>query len=162
MTGKEEVTAWLRDAYAMERGLEVSLKKQADNDALDDDLRNAIASHLEETRVHARRIESLLKSLGSDTSAIKTGVGLASETLKGLGTALAEDEPIKDLLATYAMEHFEIGCYKPIAAAAETADLHNVVSVCEEIIPEEEDMADAILDSLPRAVTEYLADLETT
>jgi ferritin-like metal-binding protein YciE len=157
MNARDEVIDWLRDAYAMERGLEVTLKKISESEAHPAECRSACAMHLEETRQHAQTVEWLLKSLGTDTSTVKTGVGMMTETMKGLGTAMSHDEVVKDLLASYSMEHFEIACYTALAAAAEVAGLSEVAEACDEIIADEENMAEMISQSLPRIVQQYLS-----
>ncbi len=67
---------------------------------------------------------------------------------------------VKDLLDAYSMEHFEIACYTALAAAAEKAGLDQVANVCRSIIPDEEKMADRLLDNIPSEVTSYLSETE--
>lgn len=160
MKTKDELIDWLRDAYAMERALEISLKKQSENDELSATLRSQARLHLEETRAHAEAVKACLEKLGTDTSAIKTGMAQMGEAVKGLGTKFAQDERIKDLLAAYASEHFEIACYRALQAAAEVANEPAIVAVCEMIIPDEERMADWLEANLPLVVKEYLAETE--
>jgi len=157
MNAKDEVVEWLRDAYAMERSLEITLKKQSDSNKQSPGVRGAATRHLEETRQHARTVELLLTSLGADTSTVKTGVGMTTELLKGLSTKMSRDEVIKDLLASYAMEHFEIACYEALVTAAEAAGLAEVADACEQIILDEQQMAERLLDALPLAVEQYVA-----
>lgn len=156
MNAKEEVIDWLRDAYAMERGLEVTLQQITANQNHPSEVRYLVEQHLEETRQHAQTVEWLLKTLGADTSAVRTGLGMMTEAVKGLSTGIARDEIIKDLLGCYAMEHFEIACYRAIIAAAEAGGLSDVTDGCEQIIFDEEQMAETISDSLPRLVRNYL------
>jgi ferritin-like metal-binding protein YciE len=158
---RDEITDWLRDAYAMERGLESSLKKQADNQELSPALRERAAAHLEETRRHAKEVRAALQSLGTDTSALKTGLGLAAQASKGMATTFARDEEIKDLLDAYAMEHFEIACYTALAVAADRAGLPQVAEVCRRILPDEERMAEALRHTLPDEVVGYLFETQT-
>ncbi len=66
------------------------------------------------------------------------------------------DEQLKDLLDADSMEHFEIGCYTALAAAAEKAGLSQVAQLCRRIIPEEENMAQRIRENLPMEVEAYL------
>ena len=101
-------------------------------------------------------LQKLLQELGADTSTVKTGLGMMTEAVKGLTTSLAQDEPVKDLLASYAMEHFEIASYNALAVAAEASGLSEVAETCAEIISDEEAMAEIIADSLPRIVHDYL------
>lgn len=156
MNARDEITEWLRDAYAMERSLELTLKKISESDATSVECRTAAATHLAETRQHAQIVESLLRSLASDTSSFKTGFGVMAETMKSFGAVLSHDEEIKDLLSCYSMEHFEIACYEALAAAAEVAGLPHVVTACRQIIMDEEKMAKIVHKELPRVVQEYL------
>jgi len=144
----------------MERGLEAALEKQANNEDLSRTVRDRGSTHLEETRRHAEEVKSALQSLDTDTSALKTGVGVLAQASKGMTTKFARDEEIKDLLDAYAMEHFEIACYTALAAAAERAGLSQIAEMCRRIIPDEEKMAQALRESLPREVLGYLFEVE--
>jgi len=158
----EEIVDWLRDAYAMERGVEAALEKHAHNDDLSPVVRKKAAAHLKETRRHAEDIRSVLKSLGAATSLVKTSVGTLAQTAKGMGTIFARDERIKDLLDSYSMEHFEIVCYTALAVAAEHAGLTSVVETCNRIIPDEQRMAETLLQLLPEEVEAYLFEAQRT
>ena len=157
---KEEITDWLRDTYAMERGVQTSLEKHADNDELSEEVRARARTHLEETRGHAEQVKAVLQSLGTDTSTMKTGMGIMGQGIKGITSRFAKDERIKDLLDSYMMEHFEIACYTALSAAAERAGMPQVIDICERILPDEERTAQAILSSLPAEVTRYLYEAE--
>jgi ferritin-like metal-binding protein YciE len=141
---KDEIIDWLRDAYAMERSQEGALEKIHGNSDESIACRTSAAMHLTETRQHARIVESLLRSLGADISSFKTGLGVMAEKVKGMTTTLSHDEQIKDLLASYAMESFEIACYSAIVTAAEIANLSQVANACRQIILDEEKMAEII------------------
>ena len=158
---RDEIVDWLRNAYAMERGLESALEKQSKNDKLQETVRQRAAQHLQETRRHAEAVKSALQTLGTDTSALKTGLGMAAQTTKGFGTMFASDERIKDMLDAYSMEHFEIACYTALAAGAERAGLTQVAEVCRQIIPDEQRMAEALLQALPMEVSDYLFEEQT-
>ncbi len=156
---REELIDWLRDAYAMERGLEVTLAKQAQNEELPDMLREQARLHLEETRAHAEAVHGCLERLGADTSMIKTGMAQVMETAKGMGTKFAGDERVKDLLAAYASEHFEIACYRALRVGAELVGETEIAAVCDRIIPDEQRMAAWIGENLPTVVSGYLRDV---
>lgn len=154
---KDEITDWLRDAYAMERSQEGALEKLRSNSNESVECRTAAAMHLTETRQHAMIVESLLRSLEQDPSSFKTGLGIMAEKVKELGTSLSHDQEIKELLTSYAMEHFEIAAYSAIAAAAEKAGLSHIANACRQIILDEEKMAETIRKELPRSVLAYLS-----
>jgi ferritin-like metal-binding protein YciE len=119
-TARDELIEWLRDAYAMERGLEVSLRKLAEQEALDGDMRERVRLHLQETRNHAEAVEKCLSQMGEETSGVKTVLAQAAEGAMGIGTAFVRDERVKDMLSGCAMEHFEIACYKAIRGCRES------------------------------------------
>jgi ferritin-like metal-binding protein YciE len=120
-------------------------------------LRQRAAEHLEETRRHAEIVHTCLQSLGADVSTLKTGMATMLELGKGMGTMFASDERVKDLLAAYGSEHFEIACYKALRAGAEVINEPQIVAACDRIIPDEEKMALWLSENLPAVVREYLA-----
>lgn len=160
MSTRDELIDWLRDAYSMERGLEITLSKQAENDELNPAMREQARQHLEETRRHADGVKGCLEFLGTDVSKLKTGLAQMMELAKGVGTAFARDERVKDLLAAYASEHFEIACYKALRASAIAANEPEIARVCDMIIPDEERMARWLDANLPTVVTSYLQDAQ--
>lgn len=161
MNTREELIDWLHDAHAMERGIEVMLTKQINNDEVNASVRERCRIHLEETKTHAAAVEDCLKLLNSDTSAIKSGTSRLMEMAKGMVTAFARDERIKDLLAAYATEHFEIACYKALIAGAQRAGVPQIVPICERIIADEQSMAQWIDQNLPAVTTQYLDAVST-
>lgn len=153
---RDEIVDWLKDAYAMERGLESALEKQSKEESLAANVRERVSDHLEETKRHAEVVRSALQRLGTDTSALKTGLGVMGQSAKGMATMFTEDQHIKDLLDAYMMEHFEIASYTALEAAAERAGFSDVAEMCRRIIPDEERMAQAIIDALPEEVESHL------
>jgi ferritin-like metal-binding protein YciE len=158
MNTRDELIDWLRDAYAMERGLEVTLRKQSESEELTPAARERAGLHLDETRQHAEAVKTCLEQLGADSSTLKTSFAKVTESVKGLGTAFARDERVKDVLAGYASEHFEIACYKALRAAAKLAGEPGIVAMCDLILPDEEAMARWLDQNLPDVVTSYLAE----
>jgi len=152
----EEIIDWLKDAYGMERAMETSLQKHASNADLSPKVRNRANTHLQETRRHAEDVRTILEGLGEDVSVLKTSMGIFAEASKGIASAFARDERIKDLLNAYSMEHFEIACYLALITAAEKAGLTQIVEVCRSILVDEERMAQSLKDSLPDEVSMYL------
>lgn len=158
MSKRDELIDWLRDAYAMERGLEVTLRKQSESDELTTAARDRARQHLDETRQHAEAVKTCIEQLGADTSSLKTSLAQVTESLKGMGAAFARDERVKDMLAACASEHFEIACYKALRAAADVAGEPSVIALCDRILPDEEAMARWLEENLPDVVSSYLAE----
>ena len=153
---KEELITWLRDAHAMESNIIKMLEKQSKH--LDDwpQMRQRIDSHLAESRRHAERVETCLKDLGSDTSALKEGMAKFSGMMGQTGMGAANDEPVKICIGNYAIEHFEIASYRSLKAAAENCGETQIATVAEEILREEEAMADYLDSHLGEVTQEHL------
>ncbi len=158
MNAIDQIIDWLRDAYAMECSMELILEKISKSDIQSSEYRAAAAIHLMETRQHSRIVRSLLKDLDADISSLKTGLGMAAGTIKHFSASLSRDERIKDLLTGYSMEQFEIACYEALFAAADVAGLPEVMNACQQILSDEEKMAENIREILPRVVQEYLGE----
>ncbi|HTR41557.1 MAG TPA: DUF892 family protein [Pseudomonadales bacterium] len=158
MDARDELTGWLRDAYAMERALETTLKKISQSEKHPEECRAACGKHLIETQQHARTVESLLKTLATETSTIKTGISVLVETMKDVSVAIAHDHLVKEMIASYASEHLEIACYQAIVVASEKAGLPHVADACRQIILDEKNMAETIGNMLPGIVRFYLAE----
>lgn len=149
MDAKEQFVEWLKDAYAMERALVDTLTKHA-ADAKDyPEIQKPIDEHREVTESHASQIEDLLEKLGEDKSGLKTALARFSGLVTGLPTSLASDTLVKNALAEFASENFEIACYTSLSAAASELGLDDAVEVFEDILAEEQEMADFLAASIP-------------
>jgi ferritin-like metal-binding protein YciE len=157
MNAHDEIIEWLQDAYAMERSMELTLDKMSKNGSLPSECRIAASIHLTETKQHTLMLESLLRSLGSEASSLKTGLGIMTEVMKDFDAVLSHDQRIKELLTIYSMEHLEIICYQTLASAAAIAGLPQVVITCRQIMIDEEKMAETIRKILPDAIKEYFS-----
>ena len=158
MKTKEELIEWLRDAYAMEKAMELALKKQVENQTVAMLVREQAAKHLSETQHHAEMVGACLKKLGSETSTLKTAMAKGLEIMKGASTAFAGDHRVKDLLGMCATEHFEIACYTALRAGAARFGIYDIVETCGRILKDEQRMADWLEANLPHVVTSYLED----
>jgi len=157
---KEELVDWLRDAHAMEMQAETMLKGQAARLENYPQLKARIEQHITETQRQARDVEGCLKSIGEDTSALKDTSGKAVAMMQTMGGIVMGDEVIKGALVGYSFEHMEIASYTVLIAAAEAAGEHEVASVCERILAEEQAMAEWLSVHTPEVVRKYLASKE--
>lgn len=147
---------WLRDAHAMEKQAEQMLAAQAKRIEHYPKLSERIARHLEETRGQAERLESCIERRGKSTSTMKDAAGKLTAMMQGFGGMFAGNEVVKGGLASYAFEHFEIGSYTALAAAAEVVGDIETRDVCAAILKEERAMADWLADNLPAVTTAFL------
>ena len=155
-TPRDNLAAYLRDAYAMEHQAIEILEKQARRLEHYPELQAKAREHLEQTRRQADRVRECLRRLGTDTSAVKTALGKVTGTVQQLTGLFVSDEVLKSALADYAFEHYEAGAYRMLIAAAEEAGEPEVARVCEEILREEEAQADWLARHLPEAMRQFL------
>lgn len=153
---RDTLVTWLKDAYAMEQGIVEILERQLEQ--MDDmpDAREKIFQHLELTKTQAERVRACVERLGDDVSRVKSGLANFLGGVQGMSTGMAEDKIVKNALANYAIEHFEIASYMANAAAARDLGYEDIASVCETIIMEEQDMADWLEMQLPMVTRQHL------
>lgn len=139
----------IKDLYSAENQLVKALPKMA-KAATDAALKAGFKAHLEETKVHAERLDQIATILGVSPK------GKACNAMKGLVEEGAEtieeegDPVIKDLAlvaAAQRVEHYEISGYGTARAIAETLKLDDVVDLLQ-LTLEEESAADLILTRL--------------
>jgi len=149
MSSKDQIIAWLSDVHAVEENLSAVLAAHCKEAEPFPEVRERLERHLHETRRHAQRVVELLRSLGSAPSAVKTAAGRTMGMVEGISTGLFRDSLVKNAIADYAMEHFEMACYSALAASADDAGLPNVAQTCREIFGEEAEMADWLEEQIP-------------
>ena len=156
MTPREQLIAWLNDAYGTEMSLIPVLENHAKDAENYPEIHERLTRHVAETRRQAERLEGLITALGGSISTVKSTLGSLFGTAQSVSTGLFRDELSKNFLADYAAEHFEIASYKALIAAAGHVGEQAIVPTLEESLREEEAMARWIEERLPVAVRESL------
>jgi ferritin-like metal-binding protein YciE len=156
MSRRDTLIDWLNDAYATEQNqiqvLQSHVKDAEDQPAI----RSRLESHLAETRRHAEMVDQCIQDLGGSTSTTKSVMGKISGMFAGAGTGAADDEMVKNCLADYSMEHFEIACYRGLITAAEALGEGRVADTCRRILRDEEQMAAWLQEQVPTVVEGYI------
>jgi len=153
---RDNLIAWLRDAYAMEGQAIELLERQIERLEHYPEIRTKLQEHLIETRGQQAALEQTFNLLSSDPSALKTGVMKVAANVQGMLHAFASDEVMKHALASYAFEQFEAACYRTLVTAAEQAGEREVASTCSTILREEQAMAAWLWEHLPQLTRQYL------
>ena len=149
---RDRLIAWLNDAHAMEQGLIQILETHSRRARDLPEVSARAAEHADETRDQAERIRQCLEILGTTPSTAKSTFSTIMGAVEGASTAIFPDELMKNMLADYASEHFEIAAYTALIRAAEEAGESRIVSLLEESLREEEQMAQWLFDRIPEAV----------
>jgi|SRR5690606_35346952 ferritin-like metal-binding protein YciE len=129
----------LKDIYWAEKALSKALPKMEKN-ATSAALKDAIKSHLEETKTHITRLEEAFKSIGQKAEAEKCD---AMEGLLEEGEGIMEEtEPgvVRDagiIAAAQKVEHYEIATYGTLAAFAKVLGHKDALKLLLETLEEE-------------------------
>ena len=153
---KDQLLRWLNDAHAMELSLERNLEDHIKDAASHPELRDGLEEHLLATRRHAVRLTEAIHHLGGSLSQLKSVMASAMGRLEGMSTAFFRDEIVKDVLADYAAEQFEVACYTSLIAAAEEFGETEVAELCRKNLHEDQTMADWLLMQIPQVTKRYL------
>ena len=157
MAHDDMYTAWLNDAYGMENALVQVLQNHV-KDAQDHPQMHAkIQEHLDKTRQHAALVKGCIERRGGSPSAVKTGMANLVGVMQGMATGMAEDELVKNGIADYAAENFEIASYQALITAAHELGDDQTGQVCQQILADEQDMANWLARHLPEAVEEIIS-----
>lgn len=139
----------LRDLYDAENQLIKALPKMAEG-ANSEELREAIEEHLEQTKGHARRIETVFENLGERAKAKKCK-GMEGLIKEGSETLEEDMDPdVKDaaiIAAAQRVEHYEIAGYGTARTMANLLGEREAASLLEETLNEEK-QADSKLTEL--------------
>lgn len=158
MSHQETVLGWLKDAYGLETSLVVSLQNHAKDMSAMPSARARIEQHITETQRHAELVKGCIERMGGEISAIKTGIANITGMVKEVPMAVSADEIVKNTLADYASEHFEIACYTSLLAAAQVLGDQQTIQVCQEILRDEIAMAQWLEQQIPIVTQHYLGE----
>lgn len=159
---KDTLIDWLRDAYAMESQAVEMLERQADRIKSYPEILAKVQEHIQVSNRQADRLKQSLQRLGSDTSAIKTGIAMLMGNAQSLSGIVVGDEIVKAGVFNYAFEHFEIANYRALIAGAEAVGEPEIARLLQQSLDEELEMAGWLEQRLPQLTKTYLARKETS
>ncbi len=155
-TATENLITWLKDAHAMEQSAISIAEKQSKRLENYPRMKAKVDEHLEVTRRQADLVASRLEDLGADTSATKDLMARFTGTMQAFGSITAADEAVKMHMADYAFEHLEIASYRILIATAKRVGDLQTQRICEEILSQEEEMANWLAQELEEMTQTYL------
>lgn len=156
-TTTDNLIAWLKDAHAMEQSAVSILEKQIKRIQHYPRLEAKLKEHLEVTRRQAEQVKSCLQRHNADTSTMKDLIARFTGTMNAFSSSIAGDEVVKAHMADYTFEHMEIASYRILIAAAKHVGDMQTQRVCEEILSQEEEMANWLGQELEGMTKDYLS-----
>lgn len=157
---EERLLAWLNDVYALEKAQIPILENHADDAERQPYVRSKDLEHLDRTKHHVKMVRKCIKLLGRKPSKAKAAIGRISGAMNSFSTDPFDDEVVRNFLADFAAENLEIASYEAIIVAARDARHDEIARICEDILEDEEEMAEWLRANLPRAVRDTLGELD--
>jgi len=149
----------LKDIYWAEKHLVKTLPKMQ-KAATNEELQNAFADHLEQTKEHVTRLEQVFELLGEKAQAKKCD---AMEGLTKEGASIIEDteegtstRDVGLILAAQKVEHYEISTYGSLAQLATTLGLDKIAKILQTTLAEEK-QADAGLTEIAESKVNHMS-----
>lgn len=159
---KEFFVDQLQDIYWAENKLVKKLPKLQEA-ATSKQLKTALGNHLEQTKIHVKRLEKVFGMIGEEVN---------SQRCEGMAGILDEGEEIIDetddgtaqrdvalIFAAQKTEHYEIATYGGLATLAKTMGINDAVDILVQTLNEEKE-ADALLTQIAKDNINYQASME--
>jgi ferritin-like metal-binding protein YciE len=137
----------LKDLYSAENQLVKALPKMA-KASTSDDLRSGFEEHLEQTKTHVQRLETIFEKLGESPKGKKCkGMeGLIAEGAEAIEEYEAELLDAALIGAAQRVEHYEMAGYGTVIAFAEELGESDHVSILNETLEEEKETDEKLSD----------------
>lgn len=154
-TLKQLFEANLNDIYDAEKQLLKALPKMAEA-AFNEDLQDAFADHLEQTRRHVERLDKIFAALGIEpgSETCEAMQGLINETRETIAEFSGSD--IRDtalIINAQKIEHYEIASYGSLCELADVLGLNKIADLLDRTLNEEKE-ADRLLSEVARDVND--------
>ncbi len=146
----------LKNAHALENQALELMNRQVERIENYPDIKAKLQHHIEETHHQIARLEKILESLGESRSVLKDNALSLTGNLAAVAHALTQDEIVKNSIANFAFENFEIASYKSLIQLAEETGHRDVAQPLHDTLHEEEAMALWVDQHLPNVTHTYL------
>jgi ferritin-like metal-binding protein YciE len=152
---REIFTTGLKNAHAMEKQALSIMRPQVDRIEKYPAVAARLEQHIEETEEQIRRLDMLLEGLGETGSTLKDTALSMAGSMAAMGHSVAGDEIIKNSLANFAFENYEIAAYNSLIVLAEAGGFNKAISVLQQNLAEEEAMAAWLEDNLADVTLQF-------
>lgn len=147
----------LRNAHAMENQALSIMRPQASRIRNYPEVEQKLVAHIAETEQQIVRLESILDQLDEDKSGLKDMALSLVGTVAALSHSVAGDEILKNSLANFAFENFEIAAYKSLIALATELGEQDASVLLTQNLDEELAMADWLDENIAVVTLQYAA-----
>lgn len=151
----------LRNAHAMENQALSVIDTQLSRLESYPEMITLLQQHRRETEGQIARLDQIFEGLGESASTFKDTAMSAMGSLQAMGHALAGDEILKNHMADYMFEHFEIAAYTSLITMAQSMGHTAALPLLQQNLDEERRFQQMLIDGLPGVTEKFLQRLET-
>lgn len=138
---RDKLITYIENAWSMENQIVETLEKQVKDTAKFPDIQTQVQRHLDETMQHRDRMALCLAAYDKKPSSMKGALTHLLGTLAGTVGGARSDSLAMTARDDYMVEHFEIGSYELLIAAARAFGDQQTVDACEANLRDEVRMA---------------------
>lgn len=147
----------LRNAHAMESQALTVIDAQLGRLESYPEIIAMLQQHRRETEGQIARLDQIFQGLGESASTLKDTAMSAMGSMHAMGNALAADEVLKNHMADYMFEHFEIAAYTSLITMAQAMGLTSAMPLLQQNLAEEQRFQQMLIESLPRVTEQFLS-----
>jgi ferritin-like metal-binding protein YciE len=147
----------LKNAHGVEQQALTLMDRQIERADTFTEVADLLRKHRVETEEQIVRLDTLIQGFGESPSGLKDAALKMSGNMAALGHAFAEDEVLKNAFANFAFENFEVATYRSLITLADIGGYSLALDPLRQSLEEEERMAAAVEQSLPRLTEKFLA-----
>ncbi len=151
----------LRNAHAMESQAMSVIDAQLARLESYPEMTQMLQQHRRETEGQIARLDRILEGMGESASTLKDTAMSAMGSMHAMGNALAADEVLKNHMADYMFEHFEIAAYTSLITMAEANGDTASIPLLQQNLAEEQRFQQQLIDSLPGVTQTFLQRTES-
>lgn len=145
----------LRNQHAVENQAIELLQRQVERLQNYPEMEARMRQHIEESQTQARRLEELLSHFDTSHSGFKDTMMSIMGNMAALAHTPAQDEVLKNTLANFAFEHYEMAAYTSLLTLADLANHAQARTALIASLNEEKQMAIWIGDHIEDTTRRY-------
>ncbi|WP_273688982.1 ferritin-like domain-containing protein [Ketogulonicigenium vulgare] len=157
ITARDVFSDGLRNAHAMEKQALSIMEPQLKRLEHYPEVSAMLDNHIRETKGQIARLDEILEGLDEGSSMLKDMSLSFAGTMAAVTHSMADDEILKNTMANFAFENFEIAAYTALITTAEEIGASAAIPLLKQNLQEEKRMATLIHEGMPAVVRRYLA-----
>lgn len=146
----------LRNAHAVENQALELMNRQVERIENYPEIKARLERHIQETHEQIARLDRILENLNESRSVLKDNTLSFMGNMAAIAHTVAQDEILKNSLANFAFENFEIASYKSLIQLANETGNQAATQPLQQTLSEEEEMASWIDQHLAEVTSTYL------